>query len=241
MSAQAWFRAYGEMIDDAKLRLLAFEDRWHYFAVLCCKCQGLLDETKPEMLDRVVGLKLGLASRELDEVRRRLMDVDLIDHRWQPLGWDHRQFVSDRSTERVRRFRARHGSPIPPPEESKSKSKTETEGNVTRNVSSPLQGESAIGTPAGLNSEAFGRWEQYLRLHSKTLNDFSRPAAMRRLVSFGTAEQQAAVVDHSMANSWKSLNAPRAEATSSIGTPGKPRVRPKTADEYEQEYLRAQQ
>lgn len=65
----------------------------------------------------------------------------------------------------------------------------------------------AIGTPMGLNADAFARWEQYLRLtSSKMLNDFSRPAAMRRLVSFGSAEQQAATVEHCIANGWKTLN-----------------------------------
>jgi hypothetical protein len=93
-----WFRLYGETVDDAKLRLLAFEDRWHYIAILCCKSQGILDDTKLEMLDRMVAAKLGLAARELDEVRRRLKDVDLIGHDWQPHGWDRRQYVTGNVT-----------------------------------------------------------------------------------------------------------------------------------------------
>lgn len=205
-AAQSWWRAYGEMVDDAKLRLLAFEDRWHFVALCCCKCQGLLDETRPELLDRVVGLKLGLDSRALDEVRRRLMEVELVDKQWQPLGWGRRQFVSDTSVNRTREWRARKSSPIPPPEEPKTKTETDTEGDVTSDVTVTSPQRTAIGTPSGLNSEAFERWEQYARVVGKTLNDFSRPAAMRRLVSFGNAEQQAAVVEYSIANGWKTLN-----------------------------------
>lgn len=102
-----WFRLYHEMIDDEKLRLLAFEDRWHYIAILCCKCKGILDaDTDPDLRDRKLSVKLGIQTRELDEVKRRLMGVDLIDDNWQPKGWDKRQYISDHSTGRVQKHRA---------------------------------------------------------------------------------------------------------------------------------------
>lgn len=41
-----WLRLYTEAVDDEKLRLLAFEDRWHFIAILCCKGKGIIDETK---------------------------------------------------------------------------------------------------------------------------------------------------------------------------------------------------
>lgn len=73
-----WFRMYAESVDDEKLRLLAFEDRWHFVALLCCKAQGLLDGEDP-LMRRKVAVKLGLAMRELDECARRLAEVGLID------------------------------------------------------------------------------------------------------------------------------------------------------------------
>lgn len=73
-----WFRMYAEAVDDEKLRLLAFEDRWHFVALLCCKAQGLLDGTDV-LTRRKVAVKLGLDSRELEEVARRLAEVGLID------------------------------------------------------------------------------------------------------------------------------------------------------------------
>jgi hypothetical protein len=106
-----WLRLYAETVDDAKLKLLAFEDRWHYIAILCCKGQGLLDDTKPELLDRIMAAKLGMALADLGEVRRRLMEVDLIDQFWQPLAWEKRQFAGDHSAaERMRRYRAKNGN-----------------------------------------------------------------------------------------------------------------------------------
>ena len=100
-----WFRAYAEMVDDAKLRCLAFEDRWHYVAILCCKCQGLHEDAGQELLEDMIGVKLGLQPAERDSLKRRLIRVKLIDELWQPLGWSRRQFESDSSRERVRRYR----------------------------------------------------------------------------------------------------------------------------------------
>lgn len=103
-----WFRVYSEAVDDPKLRLLAFEDRWHFVALLCCKCQGILDGNEDSIIRRMVAVKLGLDLRELDEVARRLSEVGLIEKdTLQPLAWDNRQFKSDSSTKRVQEFRKR--------------------------------------------------------------------------------------------------------------------------------------
>lgn len=91
-----WFRMWVDAMDDEKLKLLAFEDRWHFVAILCCKRKGILDAPDTDALrDRKVGAKLGLADRERDEARRRLIEVGLIDEQWQPKGWTKRQFISD--------------------------------------------------------------------------------------------------------------------------------------------------
>lgn len=107
-----WFRAYTEMVDDEKLKLLAFEDRWHFMALLCIKGQGLLDKDEAAALKlRKVAVKMGLDLRTLDEVARRLEEVGLIDRNTlQPVKWDDRQMRSDAdptSNERKRRQRER--------------------------------------------------------------------------------------------------------------------------------------
>lgn len=108
MAGLTWFRAYSRMVDDDKLRLLAFEDRWHFVALLCCKAQGLLDH-RDQLMQRRVAVKLGLDTRELEEVTRRLAEVGLIDaETLTPLAWDSLQFRSDHDptrNERQQRFR----------------------------------------------------------------------------------------------------------------------------------------
>lgn len=100
-----WFRMYSEAIDDEKLRLLAFEDRWHFIALLCCKNMELQDDMSV-ITRRKIAVKMGLDLRELGEVARRLSEVGLIDQdTLQPKKWDERQFKSDSSIARVRKYR----------------------------------------------------------------------------------------------------------------------------------------
>jgi hypothetical protein len=105
MSALPWFRLYHRMIDDDKLRLLAFEDRWHFVALCCLKAEGLLDSDACSLRDRKIAVKLGVQARELDEVGRRLKEVGLVDDNLSPIAWDELQYKSDNSTKRVQNFR----------------------------------------------------------------------------------------------------------------------------------------
>ena len=102
-----WFRMYHRAIDDERLRLLAFEDRWHYVAILCLKCEGMIDDEQDELWFRRLAVKLGVQTRELEEIQRRLMNVGLVDAHWQPLKWSELQYKSDSSNERVKAYRKR--------------------------------------------------------------------------------------------------------------------------------------
>jgi hypothetical protein len=100
-----WFRLYHRMVDNDKLRLLAFEDRWHFVAICCLKASGLIDEPDSDIRSRKIAVKLGVQLRELDEITRRLREVDLVDNDLQPTAWDELQFKTDNSTSRVKAFR----------------------------------------------------------------------------------------------------------------------------------------
>jgi len=102
-----WLKLYTEILDDPKIRLLAFEDRWHYVALLCCKAEGIQDE-RHGIWERLLSVKLGLAEVEFDSLKKRLMEVFLIDANWNPTGWDKRQQATDKSAaERQKKYRDR--------------------------------------------------------------------------------------------------------------------------------------
>jgi hypothetical protein len=100
-----WFRLYHRTVDDDRLRLLAFEDRWHFIALCCLKASGMLDEELGSLRDRRIAVKLGVQVRELEEIGRRLQEVGLVFDDLTPCAWENLQARSDNSTPRVRAFR----------------------------------------------------------------------------------------------------------------------------------------
>ena len=155
MGGLSWFRLYAEAVDDEKLRLLAFEDRWHFVAICCCKAQGILDDEDADRRRRKVCVKLGLLDRELDEVARRLSEVGLI-HRetFQPVAWDNRQFKSDSSLERVRKYREkmkRYGNVSVTGQETETEA--ETEKDIGTDYVSTLSESTDSDVPKPINGK----------------------------------------------------------------------------------------
>lgn len=200
MKSLSWFRMYSEFLTDPVIKLLAFEDRAHFVSALCMKSMGVLDKSypTPELRKRVISSLVGLSSVSgapgelpaIDQARDRLMAVGLIDEDWQPLNWNKRQFQSDSSTERTRRWREtsqqRHGDAL---EQSRYRAEQSRAEGVT--------------PPPGLDWESFSKWERYRSQIGKPLAPASLFAAQRKLVAFG--KDQAAVVEQSIANGWHGL------------------------------------
>lgn len=101
-----WLKLYVDIAQNPRIKLLAFEDRWHYISLLCAKAEGYLDE-RPELRDRMVSVHLGLTPSELENVKDRLVDVGLISDEWQIYNWDEKQSQDATGAARKRRQRAR--------------------------------------------------------------------------------------------------------------------------------------
>ncbi len=140
MSNLQWFRLYHRIIDDEKIRLIAFEDRWHFIAVCCLKADGLLDEPDSQLKWRKVAVKMGVQLRELDEIKRRLCEVGLVDENMQPMAWDELQYRSDTSTERVRKYREK--TKVKPDETPRNVSVTTQETETDTDVKEEPNGSS---------------------------------------------------------------------------------------------------
>jgi hypothetical protein len=97
---------YAEFAGDPVVQSLDFGDQRHFVILLCLKCNGTLDRAMdPKVRDRIICRGIGLDPVTASEAKRRLKEVGLIDDKWQPTGWNARQFVSDISTPRVRKCR----------------------------------------------------------------------------------------------------------------------------------------
>lgn len=114
-----WFRMYDELLDDPKVQKLPAEDfkAWVNLLALASKNGGIL----PGIED--IAFALRRSPNDVETLLERLSNAPhngganagLIDKRnggpngyhYAPHGWDKRQYKSDGSTERVKRFRQR--------------------------------------------------------------------------------------------------------------------------------------
>lgn len=102
---------YAEWASDPVVQSLSFDDQRHHAVILCLKCNGTIDRNISDtQRERIVIRGLGLDAATASEVKRRLIEVGLIDVEWQPNGWEKRQYVSDISTQRVRNYRNKNKS-----------------------------------------------------------------------------------------------------------------------------------
>src|SRR6185312_4909221 len=188
-----WLRLWTDITGDPKIKMLAFEDRWHYVALLCMKRSGDVDGVTGDLLERSVGVSLGLGDRDRDELKRRLMEVKLIDDRWQPKDWKKRQFPSDSSATRTRRWRER----------SRDAAVTSQGGHGDALEQSRDRAEKETPLPPSLDAAAWTRWVEYRSEIRKPLKPASIQAAQRKLAAFGSDQQ--AVVEQSIAEGYQGL------------------------------------
>lgn len=100
-----WFKLHNDIIHDPKLKVLAFEDRWHFVALMCLQNDGTLDEPE-DILPELIAQSLGIHGPDLDSLKERLIRVRLIDDDWRPRNWNRRQVSSDATNaERQKRYR----------------------------------------------------------------------------------------------------------------------------------------
>lgn len=121
-----WFKLYPEIANHPRLRILSFEDRWHYISVMCAKADGTLDQANAKLRDQMLSVHLGLTPVEMAQVKERLMDVELIADDWDIINWEDKQSTDATGAARKRRQRAREK--LAKEEELRNKNK---EQNVT--------------------------------------------------------------------------------------------------------------
>lgn len=149
-----WLKLYVDIAQNPRMKLLAFEDRWHYISLLCAKAEGYLDE-REQLRDRMVSVHLGLTPVEVEHVKDRLIDVGLIGADWQIYNWDEKQSADATGAARKRRERARKKAE----KESADTTKEERNKNIEQNVTVTGQSRDSHATK---KEEAVERiWELF--------------------------------------------------------------------------------
>ena len=200
-----WFRMYAEFSGDPVVQSLAFEDQRHYVILLCLKCGGTLDRDLPNShRDRIIARGLGIDMTAASEAKRRLQEVGLVDKNWQPIAWEKRQYSSDVSTDRVRKYRKnKETGNVSETLQNRFGNGPEREQNRTESETDSERESEPVSNVAGLDLQAWEQWVQYRKEIRKPLKQASIPAAQEALAAFGSDQQ--AVVKQSIANGWQGL------------------------------------
>ncbi len=105
----SWFRFYHEALDDPKVQRLSPKMFKFWINLLCISCRnsGRISQENVAFSLRLTPLK---ASQMLAELLDRGLIEPIESGIFTPHNWAQRQYKSDGSTERVQRFRERHGN-----------------------------------------------------------------------------------------------------------------------------------
>lgn len=98
-----WFRMYGEFATDSKVQSLSETLQRRYIMILCLKCNGEI----PKLSDEEVSCALRISEEETQSTKEKLICKGLITEQWEPVNWDKRQYVSDTSNDRVKKYRSK--------------------------------------------------------------------------------------------------------------------------------------
>jgi hypothetical protein len=144
-----WFKLYTELAQHPRLRILAFEDRWHYVSLMCAKADGTLDQDAT-LRDKMLSVHLGLSAVEMDAVKDRLMDVDLITSDWGIINWEDKQSSDATGAARKRRQRAKEKLSK---EEEQRNNNIRTESDSHGTVTGQSRDKDFTGRDSGLQKE----------------------------------------------------------------------------------------
>jgi len=214
-----WFRLYSEIVDNIKIRMIDPQYRWYFVAIMACKCQNIV-KGDADHVERVLMIKLGIDQQTLHEIRDTLLAADLIDETYTPIGWSERQYKSDHSTQRSRKFYAKK----------KEESQTEIERSKTvRKTESkrPLNG-SDTDTDTDTDTETEVNklltslkidndlWKDYLSMR-KRLKAQNTPRGLRTLLHkiekhVQEGENANELIEAAYSNGWKSVYPQRKRA-----------------------------
>src|SRR5215831_8748494 len=126
----SWFRMYNSVVHDPKVQRLPADDFKTWVNLLCLASEN--DGILPA--DEDIAFALHVTLEAALHALHQLENFGLLEHKngtWRPHNWNKRQFKSDSSSDRVKRYRKRFRNvTVTPPEQTRTDTDTDTEQNI---------------------------------------------------------------------------------------------------------------
>lgn len=97
----SWFRMYAEFADDPKVQMMPEHMQRRLVMLFCERCKDVT------VSERHRAFSWRISDADLAETKALFIEAGFIDEDWNVLNWNKRQFISDSSTDRTRRYRER--------------------------------------------------------------------------------------------------------------------------------------
>ena len=137
-----WFRMYAEFVNDPKVQMMSEANQRRLVMLFCCRCNGHVT-----LQDEEVTFLLRISNDEWKQTKQIFVDKGFIDEANNLLNWDKRQFASDKSNDRVARYREKQ-------KELKNKEKSDTCDDVTSGNDTSIVGDDGSVTDVKRYSNA---------------------------------------------------------------------------------------
>jgi len=98
-----WFRLYHEFADDPKVQVMTEDMQRRLIMLFCDRCRDVL----VTFSEQDIAFHWRITREQLSETKALFIEKGFIDDDWNVLNWNARQYISDSSTERTRRYRER--------------------------------------------------------------------------------------------------------------------------------------
>lgn len=125
--ANPWFRLYSEFSHDPKIQMMPEAMQRRYIMLLCMRCS----ETLVTLHETEIAFQMRLSDDELAKTKELFLLKGFIDEDWNLTNWEKRQYVSDSSTERVRKHRDKKKEEVKQDETLQKQPSNGTEQNRT--------------------------------------------------------------------------------------------------------------
>lgn len=144
----AWLRLYDDILENPKVQMLP-DRAFRMFVNLLALTKKHHDRLPNDIEVIAFALRLPIGkARDTMQILVSAKLIEITENGYIPHGWNERQFVSDVSTERVRRFRKRQGNvseTAPEYRVQKQKQKQSTEKKVSS--AEPSQASAPVASP----------------------------------------------------------------------------------------------
>lgn len=172
-----WFRFYSEALNDPKVQSLPPDLFKHWVNILCLACSN--NGTLPETLHETA-FALRLSETDTVTVLERLLNATLIDrisggangYRYAPHSWDKRQYKSDTSTDRVKRFRNRKGNVTETPPDTDTDTDKKDKSKDLSKKATRLKDDWELPTEWGRWAEGLGLKRDVIITQSQVFRDY---------------------------------------------------------------------